>query len=88
MTEKIDPREVYGDDTDAICHPPVCECEDCKLPLPHNGYADGEQAAYYDSPAPPKEWHRGPDSCENYWNNCECKRCIVREQYACDPKGV
>ncbi len=47
MLEKIDAREVYGDEGDAICHPPVCECEGCKLPLPNDGYLDSEQAAYY-----------------------------------------
>jgi len=71
MTEKIDPREVYGDDNSATCHPPVCECEGCKLPLPNDGYLDGEQAAYYSGTA---------TECIGFASRgCQCGPCMVRE---------
>jgi hypothetical protein len=71
MLEKIDAREVYGDEGDAICHPPVCECEGCKLPLPNDGYLDSEQAAYYSG---------SPIECRGYLLMCECGTCTARER--------
>ncbi len=83
---KVDSREVYGDEGDAICHPPVCECEGCSLPPPPDviyahGYMDDEQAAFYNSPTPPHQHSRGPDSCENYKHGCDCYRCEEREDW-------
>lgn len=55
--------------------------------LPHNGYADAEQAAHY---APNEPTHEqtpasvqtdGPRSCENYWNSCECVKCEARDYW-------
>lgn len=67
---KLDAREVFGDDPDTICHPPVCECDGCKLPLAHDGYADGEQRAYYNG---------FPAQCRGYLNLCDCPTCNARE---------
>ena len=44
-------------------------------------YADAEQAAYYDSPAPPLVFQRGPDSCMNFWNLCHCAKCVERDNW-------
>jgi hypothetical protein len=70
MLEKIDAREVYGDEGDAICHPPVCECEGCKLPLPQDGYLDAEQASYYNG---------HPYRCEGYTVGCNCGECMAKQ---------
>jgi hypothetical protein len=38
----------------------------------HNGYVDGEQAAYYSAPSPVKV-------CRGYWQGCSCSPCNVKE---------
>ncbi len=45
------------------------------------GYADREQAEYYSTPSPRREYSRGPDSCEDYWKLCRCKACMTRERW-------
>jgi hypothetical protein len=44
-------------------------------------YVDAEQAAYYSAKTPPMTFHRGPDTCEDYYSGCECDRCNEREDW-------
>lgn len=78
---KVDAREVMSED-EALHTLMHCENEQaCQFCNPHNGYMDAEQAAYYSTPSPRKEHADGPDSCEDYWNACDCTACTAREAW-------
>ena len=88
---KVDSREVFGDEGDAICHPPVCECEDCSLPPPPDVIYVNAQVLQEALLAVTKEagnyvdgeqaaYYSGtPDKCEGYGLWCACGGCMARE---------
>ena len=93
---KVDARE--ADAIHALMHcedEQACErCNPAQLPpppdciiLPHNGYADAEQAAHYATNEPTYEQTPasvqvdGPKSCERYWESCFCIKCEARDRW-------
>jgi hypothetical protein len=96
---KVDSREVFGDEGDAICHPPVCECEDCSLPPPPDVIYNSAEALQEALLAVTKEaggysdgeqaaYYSGhPDKCEGFASRgCQCGGCMARE-YRSNYKG-